>query len=575
MSPSKAQLNAAARARAGWQRQQQINTHPEIILISSSENENEDYSESSGLTDGTDTIKELAGPELTQSLEREMEREAETVREMTLFDKITRSGDDWKSAESHIRGHYTGNSERTRRREKRRLDAKAEGDSKMRKRHGRIASAAMFRSYFVKEKCTSVRGISTHAPALIPASMPDTTPNIPEHTHGPLQAPNPTRIQSHDPDHTPNPACTPDVVDSIDRVAVHVLGRSPAPAHTHTIDSTTALAPQVIPSPAPSPVPMSSDTSDKIFDGYLSDLEDDAFVLEDNLDDWYDERHAPLAVIQETPAPTSPTHEPPVTEHSALKRRRLDVPFREQRENARRRALEARIVALKDIKRVISSKKHSFEGGENGLQAYCARAIQACLHAMVSQKMGAIEASHAAAVGAMMAKEWGGRQVRRWMDAWVNQRELPHSKRGTHAKTYSLVSDPIIQAELRSYMRSNKWAIDPSKLQMLLRQQLPFAEAETYMQRILGEEIPQGLKDHFESVILPRLHLQSNGISLSTIHRMMIEDGFAFTIHKKAIFYDGHKRPDVLNDRQNRFIPEILALRPRIVCAYEQLHFAE
>ena len=104
--------------------------------------------------------------------------------------------------------------------------------------------------------------------------------------------------------------------------------------------------------------------------------------------------------------------------------------------------------ALKDIKSVISSKTYNFEAGKNGLQAYRARAIQACLHVMVNQNMGAIEASQATAVGAMMARGWGGRQVHRWMHVWVKQRELLQSKRGTHAKTYSLISDPIIWAEL-------------------------------------------------------------------------------------------------------------------------------
>jgi hypothetical protein len=64
--------------------------------------------------------------------------------------------------------------------------------------------------------------------------------------------------------------------------------------------------------------------------------------------------------------------------------------------------------ALKDIKKMISSRKHDFKGGENSLQAYCARAIQACLHAMVNKNMGAIESSQATAVGVMMAKGWGG-----------------------------------------------------------------------------------------------------------------------------------------------------------------------
>jgi hypothetical protein len=98
------------------------------------------------------------------------------------------------------------------------------------------------------------------------------------------------------------------------------------------------------------------------------------------------------------------------------------------------------------------------------------------------------------------------------------------------------------------------------KLQQFLKQQLTFSEAESYAQPILGEEIPHGLRHHFESVILPRLHLQTNGISLLTICRVMIEDRFSFTIHKKAIFYDSHEHPDVVNDRQNHFIPKVLAL---------------
>ena len=133
------------------------------------------------------------------------------------------------------------------------------------------------------------------------------------------------------------------------------------------------------------------------------------------------------------------------------------------------------------------------------------------------------------------------------MHTWVKQRELPQSKRGAHAKTYSLISDPIIQAELQSYMCSNKWAISPAKLQQFLQQE----EAESYAQWILSEEIPQGLKHHFESVILPRLHLPLNGISLSMIHHVMIEARFSFTVHKKVIFYDGHECPDMVNDQQN------------------------
>ena len=66
---------------------------------------------------------------------------------------------------------------------------------------------------------------------------------------------------------------------------------------------------------------------------------------EDDPDDWYDESHMPLAASHETPTGmlTNAVHNPPVTEHSALKWHKLDVPIKEQQENARKSALEARI----------------------------------------------------------------------------------------------------------------------------------------------------------------------------------------------------------------------------------------
>jgi hypothetical protein len=139
--PSKAQLNATARAHAGRQRQRQIDAREatEIItLISSSESENGlEPNDRTDSESASDEIEELTGPELMQSLEQEMEREADAVQEITLFDKIMEiphSWDVWKRAESRIRVHYTGNLERTQRREKRCLEAKAEGDEKLRKR---------------------------------------------------------------------------------------------------------------------------------------------------------------------------------------------------------------------------------------------------------------------------------------------------------------------------------------------------------------------------------------------------------------------------------------------------------
>jgi hypothetical protein len=60
--------------------------------------------------------------------------------------------------------------------------------------------------------------------------------------------------------------------------------------------------------------------NENIFDGYLSDMEDDAFMLEGELEDWYDENHAPLATNKAPMQNDTTEHGPPVTEHSAHKR---------------------------------------------------------------------------------------------------------------------------------------------------------------------------------------------------------------------------------------------------------------
>ena len=40
----------------------------------------------------------------------------------------------------------------------------------------------------------------------------------------------------------------------------------------------------------------------------------------------------------------------------------------------------------------------------------------------------------------------------------------PTSKQCCHSKTYALLNDPQIKAELCTYVWSNKWAMDPAKL---------------------------------------------------------------------------------------------------------------
>ena len=100
-----------------------------------------------------------------------------------------------------------------------------------------------------------------------------------------------------------------------------------------------------------------------------------------------------------------------------------------------------------------------------------------------------IDASQRAAESQGFAAKWGGRLVRHWVRSWQQSRQLPTSKKGQHVKTFTLLSDPSICAELRSYVRSNKWAMDPAKLAEFSQKTMVPAAAEAYAQQIIKNEI--------------------------------------------------------------------------------------
>ncbi|TFK91105.1 hypothetical protein K466DRAFT_483432 [Polyporus arcularius HHB13444] len=304
----------------------------------------------------------------------------------------------------------------------------------------------------------------------------------------------------------------------------------------------------------------SSDVS--LFDtGYLSDLPED---VEDALpggdpeeqDAWCELRavqpedvpstseplpHPPNAVSLSTQAPIAsdrtesqsstsgrPKRPPPVDTPAPAKRVRHDVPLHRARQIAKSQALAARQKALVDIKKRLGSKKELLTGGLNALQSYRARAIQSCLHQMVHDKTGMMEASRTAAKGNMFSSKWGARLVRQWTREWIEGRTLPESERGRHAKVVSILSDPTVRASIRTYLRAEKRSQDPGRLKRLLQNELSPPEAEEYTKVLLSDEMPRGLKQYVEEKVLPRLQLKPgrHGLSLSTMRWLMLSEGF-------------------------------------------------
>jgi hypothetical protein len=212
------------------------------------------------------------------------------------------------------------------------------------------------------------------------------------------------------------------------------------------------------------------------------------------------------------------------------------------------------------------SKKTQFAGGIHGLQAKQARTIQSHLALVVRNGRNFTDASQRAAESHGFASGWGGRQLRSWTRAWVNSRELPKSRRGCHTKVYSLLSDPNIAGECRTYLRSNKWAVNPEKLAQFTCGKLIHSAASKYLQHVVDEEMPKGLKKYLELELFPRIHMKvTRGVSLSTARHWMRSEGFRYISHKKGLYFDGHDHPDVIEYRQNIFLPFMKACEPRLV----------
>jgi len=309
-------------------------------------------------------------------------------------------------------------------------------------------------------------------------------------------------------------------------------------------------------------------STEEICCGYLSDMSESELPTPD--DEWSD------LESDDTPEPRHDTRTPASESHPnsstnvipppQRKRQKLDVPAREQKKKRQEAHLQDLKQSLTDIERLIASKQTAFSAGHNGLQAYRTRSIQTCLHMVVNNNRRLIDASERAAESQGFAEKWGGRMVRQWVMSWIKSRELPKSQRGCHAKVFSLLDDPMIATELRSYLRTNKWSMNPQKLSAFTKNKLLPDEAKKYLHHIVQKEMPAGLKKYMEVELFPRIHLKvGKGVSLRTACRWLHKEGFQYTAYKKGLYYDGHEREDVIAYRQNIFLPKMKEYSSRLV----------
>ncbi|KAI0790095.1 hypothetical protein C8Q75DRAFT_707205, partial [Abortiporus biennis] len=182
---------------------------------------------------------------------------------------------------------------------------------------------------------------------------------------------------------------------------------------------------------------------------------------------------------------------------------------------------------LQDLDKLLRSKKDVFDAGRNGLQARRARAMSSCLHMVLEHNRGLVEASLRAAECHGFSPKWGSRQVHQWVNIWVGHRELPASKRGHHIKTWTLLNEPLVVQELASFMRSEKWCMDPKKLANLTMNKLVPEVAKPYLKHLVEEEMPKGLKKYVKLELFPRIHYRAGtkGIANDGKKKGWLKDG--------------------------------------------------
>lgn len=98
--------------------------------------------------------------------------------------------------------------------------------------------------------------------------------------------------------------------------------------------------------------------------------------------------------------------------------------------------------------------------------------------------------------------------------------------------------------------------MDPEKLVEFTQNKLILDVAERFICQVVNVEMPNGLNRYLELELFPWVALKvGKGISLCTAWQWLHCKGFKYTAHKKALYYNGHERADVIKFQQEVFLP--------------------
>lgn len=136
---------------------------------------------------------------------------------------------------------------------------------------------------------------------------------------------------------------------------------------------------------------------------------------------------------------------------------------------------------------------------------------------------------------------WFARRVRALARHYQIFEKLPIEKRGGARKSRSWLYDEQVRTRTRDWLTSQK----------------------------TGEVTPCRLRHAVNEIILPELNINlSKGISERTARRWLIKLGWRRTVVRKGVYMDGHERADVVEYRNNIFLPAIAQFE-KLMAKYE------
>lgn len=171
---------------------------------------------------------------------------------------------------------------------------------------------------------------------------------------------------------------------------------------------------------------------------------------------------------------------------------------------------------------------------------------------------------------------WGNRICRRIMRqevSWVKQRTIEQPRQGQHQKILFMLEDADTILAVRTYINS----VGDSKFSFSSVYNIQHFVMKSDTNRDLIELTSEGLAravtEHWQAnndEIRNRSNANftrqvAKAISSSTASRWLRKLGFKWKEYRKAVYNDGHERPDVKQYRQDVFLPLLESYRDRLM----------